>query len=385
MEVSRPEGEETFARGGVLSDLFDALPTGILVLSPDLRIVTWNPALESLLGADSLHAASSCCDLLGCGEEGQTCIGDLARAECCEAHDYALSVPGQTEKVVVTPGLAGHCRSRNILLQFRPATDAGEAASPLPAAPPGAPATLRIRTLGRTVLEGANGDLNDGWLDRRPGHLLKFLIAHRGAPVHADAIAEALWPGARTDPTNTVRHFVHGLREKLEPNRGRYARSQFVLARGGGYQLNPERVTIDVDEFEAQAEAGLDALDGGEIERALEHLEAAIELYRGDFLPDERYEDWAIAERERLLDLACQVLRALADVAPEAKAADYLERLAELEPLDADIQRALIATLLRQGRRTRAMRRYRTLQSRLMREFGERITFDLPGLGDAPG
>ena len=66
--------------------------------------------------------------------------------------------------------------------------------------------------------------------------------------------------------------------------------------------------------------------------------------------------------------------------------AHYLERLAEMEPLDADVQRDLIAAWLRQGRRTRAMRRYRMVQSRLMREFGERVTFDLPGLGnDAPG
>ena len=57
-----------------------------------------------------------------------------------------------------------------------------------------------------------------------------------------------------------------------------------------------------------------------------------------------------------------------------------------MEPLDADVQRDLIATWLRQGRRTRAMRRYRVVQSRLMREFGERVTFDLPGLGnDAAG
>ena len=381
MEFSRHQGQEPVARGGFLSDLFDALPTGVLVLSHERRIVTWNPALETLLGADALRAASTCCELLGCGDEGHMCIGELAFARSEEGHEYTLDPPGQEQNVVVTPRLFGRCRSRTVLLQFRMATDAGEA-PPVPAAAAVGLATLRIRTLGRTVVEGADGDLDSGWLDRRTGQLLKYLIANRNAPAHADAIAEALWAGVRTDPANTVRHFVHGLREKLEPDRGRYVRSQFVLALGGGYQLNPERVTIDVDEFEAHAELGLEALETGEIDNAVLHLEAAMEIYRGDFLSDERYEDWAIAERERLLDLACQVLRALAPLVPEAKSADYLERLAEMEPLDADVQRDLIATWLRQGRRTRAMRRYRVVQSRLMREFGERVTFDLPGLGN---
>lgn len=385
MELIRHQGQEPFAPGGFLSDLFDALPTGVLVLSADHRIITWNPALEPLLGGEALRAASTCCELLGCGDDGHMCIGELALAQSCEAQEYALDVPGRPQNVVVTPKMVGRCRSRMVLLQFRVATERGEVA-PVPEAAPAGAGTLRIRTLGRTVVEAADGELNGGWLDRRTGNLLKYLIAHRRAPVHADAIADALWPGARTDPANTVRHFVHGLREKLEPNRGRYARSEFVLARNGGYQLNPERVTVDVDAFEQHAEQGFDALDAGDLERGVEHLEAAMEIYRGDFLSDERYEDWAIAERERLLDLACQVLRALPPLVPEAKAADYLERLAEMEPLDADVQRELIATWLRQGRRTRAMRRYRTLQSRLMREFGERVTFDLPGLGnDAAG
>jgi DNA-binding SARP family transcriptional activator len=200
------------------------------------------------------------------------------------------------------------------------------------------------------------------------------LGASRSGAVHADTIAEALWPRARADSTNTVRHYVHALREKLEPERGRYARSAFVVARNGGYQLNLERVEIDADEFERKAQAGLSALQGGKRERGLELLEAAMDLYRGEFLVDERYEDWAIAERERLLDLAGQALRALASgLADPAHAAVYLERLAEMEPLDADVQRELIRAWLRQGRRTRAIRR-------LMREFGESVTFDLSEL-----
>src|SRR4051812_25818217 len=159
MEFSRTQGQEPFANGGFLSDLFDALPTGVLVLSADRRIAAWNPALESLLGAETLRAASTCCELLGCSDDGHMCIGELALMQSCDAQEYALHPPGRVQNVVVTPRMVDRCRSRTILLQSRAATDPAEVA-PLPAAAPGAPAMLRIRTLGRTVVESGDGELN---------------------------------------------------------------------------------------------------------------------------------------------------------------------------------------------------------------------------------
>jgi LuxR family maltose regulon positive regulatory protein len=198
-------------------------------------------------------------------------------------------------------------------------------------------------------------------------------------------IAETLWPSARTGTSNTVRHFVHNLREKLEPDRTRYQPSSFVLARNGGYALNPERVRVDADEFESEVKAGLFAFEDNRPAEASERLRKAIELYRGDFLAEERFEDWAIAERERLRDLATKPLRILAAMSDDGdEAAAFLERLAEMEPLDVDIHRELMRTWLLLGRRGRAIRHYRVLQSRLMRELGERVSFDLADLIRSP-
>ena len=60
--------------------------------------------------------------------------------------------------------------------------------------------------------------------------------------------------------------------------------------------------------------------------------------YGGNFLADEPYAEWALAERERLRDLAAQVLRGLPALkraaGDEDAAAEHLQRLVELEPLD---------------------------------------------------
>jgi len=373
--------ERPDSRGHFLSEVFDVCPTGILIVSEQRRLLTWNRAVAELVG-DAIDSATTCCELLGCNRPGVAgagaCLTELAISRQRRLPEVIVEPePGRTGQalaVAATPFNRGD--ERSVVFELRPAPAIGVSPASRPARN-----TIRIRTLGETVVETESGEAQGDWLDQRPGRLLKFLVAHRYTPMHADAIAEALWPRARADTTNTVRHFVHALREKLEPARGRYERSAYVLARHGGYVLNPEHVSVDADDFEREAKAGLIAIAANEPARAVEHLERALQLYAGDFLIDERFEDWAIAERERLRDLVTKPLRILAQLSDDdEQATSYLERLAEMEPLDVEIHRELIAHWLGQGRRGRALRHYRALQLRLMHELGERVSFDLPEL-----
>jgi DNA-binding SARP family transcriptional activator len=365
-------------RGRLLSDAFDVFPNGVLIVSDTTRILTWNPALAEIVG-DKIESATSCCEIFGC-REPDGLLADRCLTDCALAHDgrreEVIVIPGTSAPVVVAATPVAHGNRRTVVFEVRPAP-----AAPVAPALPRFGGTVHIRTLGETVVETEAGELRGDWLDQRPGRLLKFLVAHRYDPVHADTIAEGLWPRARPDTTATVRHVVHVLREKLEPGRGRYERSAFILARHGGYVLNRDRVTVDADEFERQSRAGLIAIAANERDRALQQLEHAITLYRDDFLREERFDDWAVMERERLREIAVKSLKVLVAMTVDRdEATRYLERLADLERLDVDIHTQLIAAWLRQGRRGRAIRHYRALQSRLMRELGERLTIDLAEL-----
>jgi DNA-binding SARP family transcriptional activator len=133
---------------------------------------------------------------------------------------------------------------------------------------------------------------------------------------------------------------------------------------------------------------GLAALEA-EPARGRDLLERALNLYRGDFLADEPYADWALDERGRLRDLAARALHTLArldDRADDLEAAYlHLRRLAELEPLDIHVQRDLLAVCLRRGRRTEARRRYDALWRRSMRELGHEPGFTLTDIADTVG
>ena len=250
---------------------------------------------------------------------------------------------------------------------------------------PAAP-ELRIQTLGRTRVQVAGKDLGGDWLQQRPGQLLEYLLCARHGTATSDQISEALWPGAAQPWSNaSVRHQVHVLREKLEPERDADRPSRFIVTRRGGYMLERERTWIDADEFEDEARTGLTLFVQGEGASAMAPLERALSLYQGDFLSEDPYADWALEERDRLRELAGRELRAIVSLKRSAgdldAATEYARRLAEMEPFDLDVQREFLEMCIERGRRSEAMRRYALIRRRVRREFGHDPDFTLADLG----
>jgi DNA-binding SARP family transcriptional activator len=171
------------------------------------------------------------------------------------------------------------------------------------------------------------------------------------------------------------------MREKLEPERPHRSTGRYVVARRGGYVFDTSRVWLDVDEFECEAAAGLAAFDQSQYRQATEHLAAALRLYRGDFLSDEPYAEWAHEERERLRGMAAKAMRSQARIEiVEGRfeaAAQHMRRLADLEPFDNDVHQLLIEICLRSGRRSEAHRRYSRFRRRMNTVFGCEPDFDL--------
>ena len=377
------------ARGAAPDDIadevFDRFPYGIVVVDAGGAVVATNEAACDVLGETDLDVAErTCCELFGCGErplEG-ACLTRLALAGGEALPELRVDREASPFGAVwVTAAPLGDGGSR-VLFHLRPGDprDRRRRTTPHWTAPP----RLRIRALGRTIVESAEGDIGGAWLQHRPGQLLKLLVAERRRMVHAEEIAESFWPGSDPGVLNNVRHFVHTLRERLEPGRERRSPSSFVLAGRGGYMLSRERVRIDADEFEEKMVAGLAVFDAGDDAIARRLLGEGLELYRGDFLADEPYAVWAFAERERLRDLAARGLSALGELAlaggDAEEALRHFRRVADMYPFDTAVQRRVIALYLREGRRSDAVRRYNELRVRMVREFGAGPEFQLAEL-----
>jgi DNA-binding SARP family transcriptional activator len=107
------------------------------------------------------------------------------------------------------------------------------------------------------------------------------------------------WPDASPDcARNSLNVAVHGLRQSL---RSVVEERSVVIHRNGSYLIDSSvEVWLDVDEFERRLVSARRHVEKGERRAAAHDFEAAISLYRGDFLADNPYEDWALVDRECL-------------------------------------------------------------------------------------
>jgi DNA-binding SARP family transcriptional activator len=375
------------SRGVSPREIVDLFPFGILVVGQDDTVVRTNHAAETLLG-DALQGSERgelrCCDVFGCGRVGtpleRKCLAELARASRAALPEIRLDLgkAGEETAVWIT---AAPLRSEtgSVVVHIRPGNprDRRRRTNPHWIAD----RQLRILTLGRTRVDSGEGPLGGNWLGQRPGQLLKYLVTNRRSLVHPDQIAEALWPGSDQRVVGNVRHCVHALRDRLEPDRLKRAPSSFVISEHGGYRLDLNRISVDADEFEREVTAGMAAAERRELSAARPTLSAAMDLYRDDFLSDEPYAIWAIGERERLRALAAAALRLLDETESHHGTLDgatkWLERLAAMHPLDSGVERQLIALALHQGRHSIARRRYANFRMRILRELGQPPDFQL--------
>ena len=132
--------------------------------------------------------------------------------------------------------------------------------------------------------------------------------------------------------------------------------------------MDPAAVEVDVAAFEGCVAQGTP-----------QALEQAAELYRGDFLlgfslNEPLFEEWLVAERERLREMALEALaRLLAhedEGASTERAIQTAVRLLGLDPLQEAAHRALMRLYARQGRRGAALKQYQVCVGALQRELG---------------
>ncbi|GAA3217849.1 hypothetical protein GCM10017691_00160 [Pseudonocardia petroleophila] len=311
---------------------------------PDLRLLQDAVAVWEVVGNPIAHGRTRLVLALLRGDEEQ--VADLRRE---------LSALGASPDVGVPALLAAR----------------------LPAAGP--PAAVRITTLGRfQLLRAGRPVAASDWRSRKARDLLKILVAHLGHPVTRDAVADALWPGepgARV--ANRLSVALSVLRRVLDPGRT-LAGDHYLDTDHRALALRTDRVEVDVVAFDALARDGIALVADGDPGAAEELLRRAERLYAGDFLEEDRFEDWAVDRREAARATVQTVSRLLARLAAdrgdEETAGHHLWRLLERDPYDEDAWQAALGTQLRLGRLGHARRLY----AGYVRRMGELGVAPLP-------
>lgn len=207
---------------------------------------------------------------------------------------------------------------------------------------------VAIRMLGGFVVVVDGRQVPDElWRRRRAAALVKLLCLEAGRRMPRDRVIDALWPDDGWDGAVPRLHkAAHYARSALGPN-------SVVLA-GDTVSLFPGAdVTVDVELFDAAADAARLGVDATSLERA-------IDLYAGDLLPDDLYEAWTEGARERLRLRYLSLLRE----------AGRWQEILVADPVDEEAHLRIVQEHVARGDRPAALRQFQAMETVLLRELG---------------
>ena len=148
---------------------------------------------------------------------------------------------------------------------------------------------LEIKTLGGLQITRGESRLGEeGWDRHQPKRLLLALLCHPGGKVSKNILIEELWPEEDTDRgENNFKVTLMRLRKSLEPEIHPTFGSSYIHLRNNTVFLNPEFTRTDVDELLKYVDKGNWNERAKDARGAMEHYGKALEIYQGNFLPEE--------------------------------------------------------------------------------------------------
>ncbi len=209
---------------------------------------------------------------------------------------------------------------------------------------------------------------------RRSRNLLAYLVMHRAQPVLRDVLMETFWPDVSEKAArNSLNVALFNLRRAFKAGLD----LDIVQFENGAYQINPAvELWVDADAFLHTIEAGQSTVaQAGESVAA---FEVAIALYRGDFLADAPYEDWAAHTREWLrmmyLDALDQLSRTYLERGQHAACISLCQLILAKDNCREDAHCLLMRCYARQEQHHLALRQYEACATALQRELSVQPT-----------
>lgn len=224
-------------------------------------------------------------------------------------------------------------------------------------------AVLHLELLGDFRLRNESGSLVT-ISARKSQAMLAFLGVKPSQLVSRDKMANLLWSSTAPEQARqSLRQTLSTLRKEL----AQVSERKILVEEGDFLSLDASLVYVDVVKFESLA-----------IGNTIESLTAATKLYTGDFLDgfmidEERFDQWVIAERDRLHRLALRSHNQLADALAKSGSVDEAIAVAQkslrIDPLQEAVHRTLIRLYVQSGDLLNGLQQYDTVAKLLRREL----------------
>ncbi|NLE51494.1 MAG: hypothetical protein GX613_08820 [Chloroflexi bacterium] len=211
------------------------------------------------------------------------------------------------------------------------------------------------------------------WLSRKGKSIFKYLVAHRDRPIPKEVLMELVWPDTHPDAArNNLNVAIYGLRQSLR--QGALSES-LIVYQDDCYLLNPDvTVWVDAEAFSAHVARAHEYEESGQPLAAMREYRLAEALYSGDYLEEDRYEDWPRTRRQSLRDTYLDVLERLCrhyyEQGDTTACVAEANKVLAVDVCHEPAHRWIMRCYAQQGQRYLAIRQYQTCVDALAEELG---------------
>jgi LuxR family maltose regulon positive regulatory protein len=234
---------------------------------------------------------------------------------------------------------------------------------------------LRIETFGQFQIYRGDSLIGEKEWDRNlPKKMLKAIVSYGGHEIPKEILIDELWPEDR--PKAAEKNFkttLQRLRKSLEPLIHKDFSSSYIHLRDNVVSLDPELCQEDSHLFLSLFKKAEEKEKRGDNKNALSLYTEAMEIYRGDFLPEELYAPWADKRREELRGKYIELLNKMAGLYERQgafkKSIDCYKKAIQADPLLEEPYQKLMIFYSNKGLYNEALRAYEDCKKALKKEL----------------
>ena len=242
---------------------------------------------------------------------------------------------------------------------------------------------LHINMLGGCSLSYGDSSIDDaGYRAKKPWTLLAYLIVFRTREIPLEELTELLYAGEGGGTAGAMKTLVYRARMMLEELGMPNGKDMILAARGSYAWNNSVPIVLDADRFELACQRV--SAPGLLPEEKLSLCREALELYRGDFLPQSAGEKWVLElsayYHSLYVHLVQTTIEQLSARERWEETAAVCTRAIAVDGFQAPFYFHLVRSLLRTGQRRQALDQYRRMYAVFCTELGAAPSAEMAAL-----
>lgn len=213
------------------------------------------------------------------------------------------------------------------------------------------------------------------WRKRKARVLFALMVLQRGRDMSREQVCDLLWPDLDASRARNNFYVIWSIMKgALVPGGQKGAKLEYADNTGALCRIDVERVDSDVEEFIRIISAARVSEGSGDRSSALGHYRALLNVYRGELLPGDIYDDCFSTARDRYRIEFCDAMRRAVSCAEDLGARDEALTFAraglDSDPLSEDLYQAVMRYYIESGQRGAAIDVYVACRERLCDDLG---------------